>query len=93
MDNEFIDCLPFQCTTNDELLSLFYEEPLKFECYYNKKINPFTEPAEYNKSYAPEVNFDQLLTLKVFLFSSNLKSNEGLTCLNFNIMSLPKHYD
>ena len=62
MDSELIDCLPFQCIADDEFLSIFYEGPLRFETCCNKNFNPFTEPDEHNRSYYPEVNFDQLLS-------------------------------
>ena len=64
-----------------------------------KKCYPFTEIYAHTRSCDPEVNFDQLLSYNLessFWFlpdiSRFLKPNIGLTCIKFNIKSLPKNY-
>ena len=90
MGNEIVYCLPFQCITDDDISSVLYEAPLKYEFHCNKKFNPFTEPDEHDRSYDPEVNFDQLLSYileSIFYYlpdiSNILKPDRGVNVLKF----------
>ena len=51
----------FDDISNEDLLSIFYPEPLDFEAYCHRVFNPFADPDTHNNSYGSDVNFHQLL--------------------------------